>query len=153
MAEVCVAGVADGFDALQEGRAVEAASDDAGRDGLGEGRPASAGFEFLRSVEEQSVAADTGIETGLEDAAHFGAEGAFGAGLAGYLILSGSQLAAPFGVGFGDFAGGGGIAVSCEGEDVGPGQHTFMLMPEGSDVVASKRMFWNLAALYVTFDG
>jgi len=153
MTQMGIAGIADGFDALQKGRAIEAIGNDSGRYRLCKRRPASAGFEFLRSVEEQSVAADTGIETGLEDAAHFGAEGAFGAGLAGYLILSGSQLAAPFGVGFGDFAGGGGIAVSCEGEDVGPGQHTFMLMPEGSDVVASKRMFWNLAALYVTFDG
>ena len=115
VAEMRLAGVADGFDAFQKGGPVEVIGDDVRFDGLGEGRPASMGLEFLAGIEEKGFAADASVESGLKQAAHFGAESTFCAGQAGDLVLGTGQLFAPFRVGFDDFVGGDGVTVGGEG--------------------------------------
>lgn len=100
VAKVRVADIADSFDALQKGGAVKAIRDYVGRDRLCERRPPSTGFKLFGGVEKNRVAAQTGINPRLEQAAHLRTERALRPGPAGHAILLGTQLLAPFGVRF-----------------------------------------------------
>jgi hypothetical protein len=128
MTQVGVAGAANGFDALQESRPVEAVSDDIILDRLGERWPAGIGLEFLRCIEKHRVAAQAGIDSRLKEAAHFRAEGALCSGPSGDVVFLVSELSAPFGVRFDDLAIRRGVAVLRQIQNIGPfDHHTYIL--------------------------
>src|SRR5579862_6126118 len=87
VAQMGVAGVADRFNSLQECRSVKTVRNCIFFDRLSEGRPARARFEFLRRIEENSFAAEAGIDSRLEQAAHLGAEGTLRPRLPGDTVL------------------------------------------------------------------
>jgi hypothetical protein len=123
VAQMGVARIADSFDPLQEAWPIEMVGDRVGARRLRKRRPARAGFEFLRRVEQDRIAAAACIDSGLEQAAHLRTEGVFGAGLARDAILLRAQLRAPFGIAFFNPAGRSGIAILGEIQDVGPLNH------------------------------
>ena len=131
MTQVGVAGVASGFDALQERRPIEPVSDDIGFDRLGERGPARAGLEFLRCIEKHRVAAQAGINSRLKEAAHFRAEGALRSPLSSDVVFLVSELSAPFGVRFDDLAIRRGVADLRQIQNIGPFEHhTYILGAE-----------------------
>ena len=123
MPQVSVAGIADGFDPLHPGGSVEVVGDGSRIKRLCEGGPSGVGLELFVGIEEECGAACTGVETGLKEAAHLGAEGALGAGLAGDVVFLVGQDLPPFGVGFYYFLRGLGVAVFGEVENVRPFEH------------------------------
>src|SRR6202521_1209432 len=75
VAQVGVASVADGFDALQKRRPVKPVGNDILLDGLCEGWPAGMRLKFLRRIEKDGFAAQAGVDSRLKEAAHFRAKG------------------------------------------------------------------------------
>ncbi|MFM1942999.1 MAG: hypothetical protein RI897_1981 [Verrucomicrobiota bacterium] len=103
MAEVGVAAGAEDFGAAHAVAEVGLGADVFLGKGLEEAGPAGAGIEFGISGEEGEVAADAGVNAGFFVVVESAAEGAFRAFAAGDDVLFGSELLAPFGVGFDDF--------------------------------------------------
>jgi hypothetical protein len=145
-----VAGIAGGFHAFQESRSVKAICNRVGSQRLCKGRPASTRLEFFGRVEENGLAAETGVDAGLEQAAHLRTERMFGTCLTCDAILLGRQLAAPFFTGFGDLPIGGRVAVFREIQYVGPCQrHALRLMPGKAGVEACNKVRNRGRLLYV----
>lgn len=90
VAEVGIAGIADGFDPFEKCRPIEAVRNYAYRHRLSERRPAGTGLKFFRGVEENGIAAEARIDSRLEQTAHLGTEGAFGPGLPGDVVFLGA---------------------------------------------------------------
>ena len=123
VAEVRVARIAGGFDSLQETGAVKTVCDDVRGCRLRKRGPACAGLEFLGGIEQDGVAAEAGINTRLEQAAHLRTERPLGPGLAGDVVLLRAQLLPPFGVRLFDSAIRRRVAVAGKVQDVWPFQH------------------------------
>jgi hypothetical protein len=121
------AGVANSFDAGCAVAGVEVIGDGIHGDRLSEGRPAGAGIEFLRGIEQNGIAAQAGIDSGLQEAAHGRTEGALGACLASNQILVSAELPAPFGIGLYDFMIGRGVAIFGKEENVIPLEHLLIM--------------------------
>jgi hypothetical protein len=68
-----------------------------------------------------------GIDSRLEQAAHFRAEGAFRPSLPGYVVFLVTQLLAPFGVSFDDPAIRRGVASLRQIQNIGPLEHHLIL--------------------------
>jgi hypothetical protein len=125
--EMRIAGVANSFDAGCAVAGIEVIRDGIHGDRLSEGRPAGARVKFFRGVEQNGIAAQAGIDSGLEEAAHGRAEGALGACLASDHILFSAELPAPFGIGLYDLMIGRGIAIFGKEENVIPLEHLLIM--------------------------
>ncbi len=128
MAEVSVAGVADGFDPLQKAGTVETVRDDNGLHWLRKRGPSCAGLKFLGRVEQDGAAEEAGINTRLEQAAHQRAKRALRPGFMRDVVFVRAQLLSPLGVGLFDPSIRGRVAVLCEVQDIRPFQHRLLKM-------------------------
>src|SRR4249919_4334145 len=72
-------------------------------DRLPETRPAGAGVELGRGIEQRGVAADAAIDAAIVQVPVFAGERALGAGFAGDVIRARRQLFSPFGFALGHF--------------------------------------------------
>jgi len=96
MAQMCIADIAEGLHPFKKCGTVEPVCNHVRLNRLGERRPSGARFELFGSIEKDRPAAAAPINAGLEQAAHFGTESAFGGGLPGDAVFVRAQLSAPF---------------------------------------------------------
>jgi hypothetical protein len=131
VAQVRVTSVADSLDALENRRSIEPVGDYIRLDRLRKRRPAGVRLEFLRRIEENGFTTNAGIDSRLEEAAHFRAESSLRAGLPGYVVLFVAQLSPPFSVRLHHFAIRRRIAAFRQIENIGPLEHHYVFYVRG----------------------
>lgn len=127
MPQMRFAGVANRLHAPENGGSVKPVRNGPLRNRLRERRPACVGLKLLVGIEQQCIAANAGIKSGLKPAAHLGAERPLRSRLPRHAVLLRGQLFHPLGVTFYNLVFRGRIPLRRKPQNIGPGQHPCMV--------------------------